>query len=455
MPGTGPGVDTPDRWRSQPSGGPQQQPMEALVTTGTGRTNPGGQQQVISSFLVRDLDDIEHSCSTRALGPDRVRTLQGTIRAMGKQRFDLLVQDLDFTVEKFKALADRFMNTMPGREVNKGHIMHSLRGVKQLTGAAAWTDQDKFGKFIRLELGQYDLKQLSLKDFLVLTHQAPVPFWGRKSTQVARTEMALAVDCMQKFFATFFGEAFKGSMESVKELLETGVDLVPLNGFSDEYVWLAIERTLLHWSDDVRQATVQSPSLGFGWYPEQERKGSELAADLLRCYMEDLAQGADESADHRNLVGGKWEPGPHAHFYAEQGTFYLYKFGPEQSSPKDNGKDHNSASKKKTRQKERGSGEHSRRNSKGDESEDEAKEASARKKKLLKDAKELCAFHTKGLLGIQRGGKLVICHQGKDCNRKHAKSLKEITAAEIGAISDVWTADDKAVRDGQAANFKH
>jgi len=50
---------------------------------------------------------------------------------------------------------------------------------------------------------------------------------------------------------------------------------------------------------------------------------------------------------------------------------------------------------------------------------------------------------------------MVSCHLGKDCTRKHAKSLKEITAAEIGAISDVWTADDKAVRDGQAANFKH
>ena len=92
-------------------------------------------------------------------------------------------------------------------------------------------------------------------------------------------------------------------MEAVKDLLLTGVDLVPLNGFSDEYVWLAIERTLLCWSDDVRQATVQSPSLSFSWYPERDYKGAEPTEDLLRCYMEDLALGADESVDHKKVVG--------------------------------------------------------------------------------------------------------------------------------------------------------
>ena len=59
---------------------------------------------------------------------------------MGKQRFDLLVHDLDFTVDKFKSLADRFMKIMPGLEVGKGHVMHTLRGVKPLKGAAAWMD---------------------------------------------------------------------------------------------------------------------------------------------------------------------------------------------------------------------------------------------------------------------------------------------------------------------------
>jgi hypothetical protein len=358
---------------------------------------------------------------------------------MGRNRLEHLVQDLDFSVTAFKANADRFMYPSRGRVIPSDSAMYSLGGGQEVLETSAWLDDAKFERLIKLDMGGYDLRTVSLKSFLLPPNDHPT--WPEKATKQGRREMAAAVANLELFLSTFFHSCFEGTLHPLYKLLNRGINLKALDNYHDVYIWIKIQESLSEWSTDVRKATRAVPPIGYKYMPVKEPRD---VARMLSAYVADMVRGADPKTSREDPRA--WEFAPHLTFYSQEGAFLRYQFGDEQSRVgpgSSGGKDAEAVGKKqRTRSKVLRD-----RSPSTARSEDE-RTAAQSKKRLEREKKELCAFQVKNLMGIQKAGRLVTCHGGDHCTRRHPRSLREVTLADVLLISGGWTSEDKHTRDG-------
>ena len=404
------------------------------------RTNHD-QPGTTSQFRLRDADGTEFLCTHRTLGPERLRELQGMIRAMGASRFGNLVKDLAFDMAKFMEAADTYLYPEGHASMAADHPLGSLGGASSIRDTPVMKDRAHTEKALKLEFSRYDMTGLTLKSFLNPPETNPV--WGQLATGSARRAMAAALSNMEIFLCAFFHPDYKGVMEPLTSMLTRGPKHGSLDLFEDIYVWLHIQRIISNWSQDVRLMSADLPSV---CYPMARLGTPELVAYLLRVYILDMVQAAFPTRNYQPVGNHtEWVPMPHTSFYSEIGLHSRCQFSGPQAAK---GKKPAVATAA-----EPGSGGKKQKPKEKQLTIEEPEEDDARnrdEKQQRKSMKQLlCPYHLRGLLGMTtHNGELRKCKfVGPRCSKRHVNSLKEVTKEEAMLATTDWAGEDQLARD--------
>ena len=256
-----------------------------------------------SEFIVHTLDGQHMTCRTKNQGLQRVRDIEGMIRAMGLTRVQHILQDLLVMEGEFWRIVTRYKTDHDGQGGMPG--MESMERVISICHLPVAQSSERLESFIKMKSWpNWDYGQWSLEDFLPSSWATPE--WGKAASPEGKTTLVLAIGNFEKALTVFFNSAFEGCLQAL-EVFESRICV----GHSDGYLRYLVEDLISEWHHDMN---VNRSS----WkYPDISMGTPQGCAEILK-------KGAEEISDRLNPVPKKSKCGPleippHVRFFQEPG----------------------------------------------------------------------------------------------------------------------------------------
>jgi hypothetical protein len=307
----------------------------------------------------------------------------GLIRLLHWERFERLIDDLDFKCAHFLEVCQKYADR--GGRLPDDSPFKSLAKMNYLIGLPIMDEKSKLENFLLGKYMPYDRTYVCLKDFI--RTKCSAAFWDKEPTRAGRRLFMEAIENLQLVMGIFFGKEYNGCFQVVTAVLFNNNDV--LQEYDDVYVQTKLEMVIADFFHDIFKERVSCN------YPEHTMDSVENCAELLRKYLRDEMQYAMGMGSREN----NWEKYPHSKYYSLEGIHVRII----------NRKEYPSLKPKAVENK--------------------------------KEINELCEWHLGSLLNVKGfNEKIIQCRSGAECRFKHDKianitKLKaELTIKKIKSV---------------------
>lgn len=257
-----------------------------------------------SLVSVLDINRDTQLMATKEGGASKVERVAGLIREWDKDRMDHFLPNRHFVVSDMQARLLR----QSERQMVVGSPFASLSRLSVLTLTEAWTNPIKFERWCLSLVRGADFSE-SLWDFISPDSSA----WGRDTFQLGRHNLLEAVVCWGEFQCIIKGAAFKGCVNSIRDLWEDPE--IHLEHYQSTFIHCQLEVMIREYCEELTTTFGKVSKLTVGL----PLGGQQESVALLKANVDKFVA---------LFRGGLLEKTPHVSFY-ESDAFLRIQNKPE------------------------------------------------------------------------------------------------------------------------------